>query len=138
MKFGLEIADAWLGSISAVWKRVLFFWGFLVATSVAGQWAVGYRIDMEEILRFGGVTYVILGRLSYLTLLVAPYVWFRFIHLEEGGVKSFLFLGLLVALNAGFHQRLFRYSNPWQLHAVVLVFVSILLVCWIRGRSRGK
>lgn len=140
MKFGLDIAEAWLDSLSSVWKRVLFFWGFLVIASLIGQRVIGRDFDLELILRFGGVTYVFLGTLNYLTLVIAPIVWIRFIHLEEGGVNSFLMLGVAVALNAGFDKRHFISggSAPWGLHVGVLIAGWVFLLLWVRRRKRGE
>ena len=137
MKFGLDAAEAWLDSLSSVWKRVLFFWGFLVVCSLIGQKAIAGRFDLQSILSLGGVTYVFLGPLFLLSLLVAPIVWIRFIHFEKGGVLGFLILGALVGLNAGFEREIFVSERTlWRLRAGVFAVGWVLLLWWARQRQR--
>ena len=139
MKFGLHAAEVWLDSLTSVWKRVLFFWGFLVVSSLIGQKVFGRGFDMETILSLGGATCVLMGPLNYLTLLITPIVWIRLIHLEEGGARSFLLLGVAVALNAGFGQRdYYRDSTPWGLHMCVLVAAWALVLVWAWRRKYRK
>jgi len=137
MKFGLDAAEAWLDSLSSVWKRVLFFWGLLVVSSLMGQKVIADRFDLESVLSLGGVTYIFLGPLFLLSLLVAPIVWIRFIHLEKGGVPGFLILGILVGLNAGFEQKIFVSERAlWRLWSGVFVVGWVLLLWWARQRPR--
>ena len=137
MKFGLGAAEAWLDSLSSVWNRVLFFWGFLVVSSLIDQKAIAGRFDLQSILSLGGVTYVFLGPLFLLSLLVAPIVWIRFIHFEKGGVLGFLILGALVGLNAGFEREIFVSERTlWRLRAGVFAVGWVLLLWWARQRQR--
>ncbi len=137
MRFGLDPAEAWLDSLSSVWQRVLFFWGFLVVSSLIGQKAIAGQFDLQSILSLGGVTYVFLGPLFLLSLLLAPIVWIRFIHFEKAGALGFLILGTSVGLNAGFEQEIFVSERTlWRLRAGAFVAGWALLLWWAHQRKR--
>lgn len=139
MKFGLEIADAWLSGIASVWKRVLVFWIFVVAASMAGQGIICHRVALESILSLGGVTYIFVGPLFYMSLLIAPVVWFRFIHGEKGCVSGFVLLGVVMALNAGYDRKIsVSEASLRRLHIGALVMAWFLLCQWVYSNRRSK
>jgi hypothetical protein len=52
---------------------------------------------------------------------------------------SFLLLGAVVALNAGFGQKYYdRATTPWGLHAEVFIAAWVLLLIWAHRREKRK
>jgi hypothetical protein len=102
MKYGMEVADAWLHSLSSAWKRAALFWSFVAGVGWASAWLLsgyGAAWALAQVLKLGGFSYVIQGPVCIWSVVVAAVTWVRFVHLETAGIRAFLLLGTLIAIN---------------------------------------
>jgi hypothetical protein len=133
MKYGLEAADAWLSSLSSVWKRAGLFWCFVAGTGWASMWLLGGANAGEAfaaVLQLGGGTCVLLGPVFVWSVLVAAVTWVRFVHLETAGSRSVLLLGVLVSINGWLgDERLFAW------HFILLQVAALGMIGLAMGWS---
>ena len=123
MNYGLETADAWLNALSGAWKRAGLFWLFVAFVGWTSSTLLGWYQGFGDVLQFGGFTYVILGPVSLWSALVAAVTWIRFVHLESAGLRSFLLLGSLIAINGWLFD---RQIYTWQLVLAHLAAIALI------------
>jgi hypothetical protein len=132
MNYGLETADAWLNALSSAWKRAGLFWLFVALDGWISSTLFGRYQGFGAVLQFGGFTYVILGPVSLWSALVAAVTWIRFVHLESAGVRSFMLLGSLIAINGWLFD---RQIYTWQLVLAHLVAIVLIGLTFILSRA---
>lgn len=142
MKYGLEVADGWLNSLSSMWRRVAFFWGFVAGVGWASYWVLGGEgmgESMEWVLKLGGLTGLLIGPAFLWAVPVAAVTWVRLIHLETAGVRAFLLLGGLIAMNGWLGERVDPGSGKFWLVQVGALVMTVLAVWWPRltGEDEG-
>lgn len=134
MKYGLEIADAWLYSLSSAWKRAGLYWLFVALVSWASLSIFGgesWERAIEPVLLLGGITFVIAGPVAFWSVLVAAVTWIRFVHLETAGMRSFLLLACLISINAWLGE---DHLSIWQLVLAQVGAIGLigLTVVWAK------
>jgi hypothetical protein len=132
MYYGLETADAWLNALSSAWKRAGLFWFFVAFVGWASSALFGWYKGFGDVLQLGGFTYVILGPVSLWSALVAAVTWIRFVHLESAGVRSFVLLGSLIAINGWLFD---RQIYTWQLALAHLAAIVLIGFTFLWSRS---
>ena len=130
MKFGLDVADAWLNALSSAWKRAAFFWGFVVLVSCLAA-LIFDRAYIGDVFQLGGLTLVILGPVAAWSILVTLVTWIRYIHLESAGVRAFGLIAVLIMINGWFFDHSLSVAHLMTLQCLALTLVVGTLV-WTR------
>jgi hypothetical protein len=139
----MEVADAWLHSLSSAWKRAALFWGFVAGTGWASAWLLGddgVGESLAEVLQLGGLAGVLGGPVFVWSVLVAAVTWIRFVHLETAGSRAFLLLGALIAINGWLGGRVELGTWKFVVLQIVALGLIAMAVFWPREgepESRG-
>ncbi|MBN8459250.1 MAG: hypothetical protein J0M04_15575 [Verrucomicrobia bacterium] len=133
MKYGLEIADAWLHAHSSAWKRAGLFWIFVTFVGWASSALFGLYNGIGDDLQLGGFTYVILGPVSLWSVLTAAVTWIRVTHRESAGIRSFLLLGVLISINGWLMDRDMTALQIILAHLTVVILIGLAFFWWRSG-----
>lgn len=138
MRFGLETTDAWLSALSSTWKRVGSFWFLVAGVGTLSSLAPDSGHDIGDVLQLGGLTYVLTGPVFFWSALVAAVVWIRFVHLENAGTRSFLLLGILIAINGALDERSLMTATLVGLQVLSMLLIILTLLISRPAESRGR